>query len=176
MLTLRLRLVALALLLAFTTLIGSTVAQPVAAQPTGTLLQSIPVQGSLPGGGTFQGLLTITQLAFQNGQLLATGVLTGTATQGTTVTQITQNFTNVPINLTSSGGQCQILFLDIQPIFLDLLGLQLSLSRITLDLTAVQGPGNLLGNLLCALVGLLDQGGPLSGIENLLNQINRLLR
>lgn len=52
--------------------------------------------------------------------------------------------------------RCQILFLDIGPIFLDLLGLQIDLSRIVLDITAVRGPGNLLGNLLCAVAGLLD--------------------
>jgi hypothetical protein len=42
------------------------------------------------------------------------------------------------------------------------------------DITAEPGPGNLLGNLLCAVVGLLD-GGPLAGLlgqlQTLLNQI-----
>ena len=52
--------------------------------------------------------------------------------------------------------QCQILFLDLPPIFLDVLGLQVDLSAIQLDITAVTGPGNLLGNLLCELVGILD--------------------
>ena len=42
---------------------------------------------------------------------------------------------------------------------------------INLDITAVPGPGNLLGNLLCAVTGLLD-GGPLAG---LLGQLNDLL-
>jgi hypothetical protein len=39
-------------------------------------------------------------------------------------------------------------------------------------------PGNLLGNLLCALVGILDGpqlGGFLNAITNLLNQINAIL-
>jgi hypothetical protein len=47
-----------------------------------------------------------------------------------------------------------------------------------LDITAEQGPGNLLGNLLCAVAGLLDPptgggglGGLLNGIIALLNQI-----
>jgi hypothetical protein len=51
---------------------------------------------------------------------------------------------------------------------LDLLGLQIDLSRIVLDITAQTGPGNLLGNLLCAVAGLLDDP---SGLARLLNQI-----
>jgi hypothetical protein len=59
----------------------------------------------------------------------------------------------------------------------------LDLSQIELDLTAVPGPGNLLGNLLCAVVGLLDGGGFLDGLfdnligalESLLDEINALL-
>ena len=43
-----------------------------------------------------------------------------------------------------------------------------------LDIIAVAGAGNLLGNLLCAVAGLLD-GGPLAGLlgqlQTLLNQI-----
>jgi len=40
--------------------------------------------------------------------------------------------------------------------------------------TAESGPGNLLGNLLCAVVGLLD--GPTGGgLGNILNQIVALL-
>ena len=40
-----------------------------------------------------------------------------------------------------------------------------------LDIIAATGAGNLLGNLLCAITGLLD-GGPLAG---LLGQLNALL-
>jgi hypothetical protein len=52
--------------------------------------------------------------------------------------------------------ECPILFLDVGPIFLDLLGLQVDVSQIVIDITAVAGEGNLLGNLLCAVAGLLD--------------------
>jgi len=54
------------------------------------------------------------------------------------------------------GEACDILFLFLGPIFLDLLGLQVFLSPVLLDVNAQPGPGNLLGNLLCALAGLLD--------------------
>jgi hypothetical protein len=63
--------------------------------------------------------------------------------------------------------------LDIGPIFLDLLGLQVDLSEIVLDITAVPGPGNLLGNLLCSVAGLLDNGlsGTLQGLIDLINNL-----
>ena len=63
---------------------------------------------------------------------------------------------------------CEILHLDLGPLSLDLLGLQVDLSRIVLDITAQAGAGNLLGNLLCAVAGLLDNPG---GLAKLLNQI-----
>jgi hypothetical protein len=155
--------------------IVATVALPVVAQPTTGLLTDIPVTGALPGGGTFNGLLDITGFAIQNGQLVVSGVLTGTATVGGVVTEINQTFTNILASLLGGGGQCTILTLDLGPLNLDLLGLQVDLSAINLDVTAQRGPGNLLGNLLCAVAGLLDAGGPLQGILNLLNQINTLL-
>ena len=43
---------------------------------------------------------------------------------------------------------------------------------IVLDITAESGPGNLLGNLLCAVAGLLDNP---SGLARLLNQILAIL-
>jgi hypothetical protein len=48
------------------------------------------------------------------------------------------------------------------------------LSRIVLDITAQTGAGNLLGNLLCAITGLLD--GPATGaLARLLTQVLALL-
>lgn len=67
---------------------------------------------------------------------------------------------------------CPILHLELGPLDLDLLGLQVHLDRVVLDITAQPGPGNLLGNLLCAIAGLLD-GVDLDGI--LANLLQRLL-
>ena len=39
-----------------------------------------------------------------------------------------------------------------------------------IDITAESGPGNLLGNLLCALAGLLDHGGPLGKLARKLDR------
>ena len=66
---------------------------------------------------------------------------------------------------------CDILHLVLGPLDLDLLGLKVHLDKIVLDIVAATGAGNLLGNLLCAITGLLD-GGPLGG---LLGQLNDLL-
>jgi hypothetical protein len=54
---------------------------------------------------------------------------------------------------------CQILHLTLGPLTLNLLGLVLTIPNpIIIDLTAIPGGGNLLGNLLCALAHLLDSG------------------
>ena len=42
--------------------------------------------------------------------------------------------------------------------------------------TATAAPGNLLGNLLCAVVHLLDSNGPLTTLTSLLNQILGAIR
>lgn len=74
---------------------------------------------------------------------------------------------------------CPILHLDLGPLNLDLLGLQVHLNQVVLDVTAVPGPGNLLGNLLCAVAGLLD-GVDLAGVlgrllQGLIDALIRLL-
>ena len=58
----------------------------------------------------------------------------------------------------------------------DLLGLTVDLSQIELDIDAQRGSGNLLGNLLCAVVGLLDGFDlDLDAVNDLLDRINDLL-
>jgi hypothetical protein len=52
--------------------------------------------------------------------------------------------------------------------------LHVHLNEVVLDITAQQGPGNLLGNLLCAVAGLLDNTGT-NGLATLLNQILAIL-
>lgn len=70
---------------------------------------------------------------------------------------------------------CDILHLVLGPLDLDLLGLEIHLSRVVLDIVARPGPGNLLGNLLCAIAGLLDPGPGGGLVGNLLTQIRDLL-
>ncbi|CAN5867993.1 hypothetical protein BH23ACT11_BH23ACT11_11840 [soil metagenome] len=146
------------------------------AKQPGSGTGSLPVTGTLEDGGTFEGTVSdLSTSVSDSGELLISGTLTGTATDATGVTtEIVEGFTT---SLTAtSGDSCQILFLDLGPIFLDLLGLQVDLSQITLDVTAVPGAGNLLGNLLCAVAGLLDNpGNAVNAISNLLNQVISLL-
>ena len=52
------------------------------------------------------------------------------------------------------------------PLHLNLLGLVVDLNQITLNVTAIPGAGNLLGNLLCDVSNLLNTGGTLSTLEN----------
>jgi hypothetical protein len=68
---------------------------------------------------------------------------------------------------------CDILNLDLGPLDLNLLGLAVVLQPVILDIVAVPGAGNLLGNLLCAVAGLLDGNGGI--IAGLVGQISRLL-
>lgn len=124
--------------------------------------------------GTFNGTVTITSFASNAaGDLLATGTLVGTTLIGGVTTAVSQAFTNLVV--TPGSRRCTILNLDLGPIFLNLLGLELVTSPISVDLTAVAGAGNLLGNLLCAVVHLLDQNPLSAAVLNLLNQINAIL-
>lgn len=68
---------------------------------------------------------------------------------------------------------CDVLNLVLGPLDLDVLGLQVHLKRVVLDIVAVAGAGNLLGNLVCAVAGLLDGGlaGLLAQVRSLLNLI-----
>jgi hypothetical protein len=78
-------------------------------------------------------------------------------------------------------GSCQILFLNLAPIHLDLLGLVVDTSQIQVRILGVPGEGNLLGNLLCAVTGILDPdppapGGPLADLlDQLVDIINQIL-
>lgn len=152
---------------------------PAVAPAASTL--STPITGSftdaLGGTGTFTGTFTPTKFVSQNGQLAAVGTVTGTLrdSAGTLVGTVTQQTATVPVQ---ASGTCQVLHLDLGPLDLNLLGLQVHLNEVVLDITAQQAPGNLLGNLLCAVAGLLDNngGGGLTGLVTLLNQLLALLR
>jgi hypothetical protein len=72
---------------------------------------------------------------------------------------------------------CPILHLELGPLDLNLLGLRVQLNQVVLDVTAIPGPGNLLGNLLCALAGLLDGVDVGNVLGNVLQQlIDALIR
>ena len=74
---------------------------------------------------------------------------------------------------------CAILSLVLGPLHLDVLGLVIDLNRVVLNIIGQTGAGNLLGNLLCALTGILDGGVLLtrflSVVTELLAAINAVL-
>lgn len=131
------------------------------------------------GTGTFAGKFTPQKFTVVSGTLQATGLLTGTLTDanGTTLGTVSRTVT-IPVNTTDAANAvagCGILNLVLGPLNLNLLGLVVTLNQVHLTITAVPGAGNLLGNLLCSVVGLLNSGGTLSEISALLNSILALL-
>jgi hypothetical protein len=166
------------------------------AAPTATAKSGGSATGTWSGTATdgittVAGTFTVNRFTVVNGVLNAVGTYTYTAVNGHSVSAPTGTFTApvTSINDTSlasgasptaaaaAAGSCQILDLVLGPLDLDLLGLQVHLDTVHLNITAQQGPGNLLGNLLCAVAGLLDNTGTgglsgiLQSIANLLNQI-----
>ena len=154
-------------------MLGTLLLVPATAQAANA--PTIPVTGSGPTQ-TFTGSLTIDRFVRQGSQILAVGTLSGTVRDlaGNVVTTITDLAIRLPI-LGTTTATCDILHLELGPLDLDLLGLVIHLDRIVLDITAVPGAGNLLGNLLCAIAGLLDNGGALAGLTALLNRLLMLL-
>jgi hypothetical protein len=137
----------------------------------------IPISGPLPGivGGTFTGTLDVTRFEVEDGQLVATGTLTGQLLDA--LGNVIGTVTDAPVQLpvTELNGTCEILHLELGPLDLNLLGLVVHLDRVVLDISAAPGAGNLLGNLLCGIAGLLDRDGPLQGVAGLLNNLLRQL-
>ena len=163
----------IALLMAGALLLG-VAAAPVAAAPAASPAQVAPVTGTftdaLGGTGTFVGQLTVNRFANVGGDLAVVGRLAGTLTDsaGNVVGTVSRVVT-LPVSVNAT---CDILHLELGPLDLNLLGLMVHLDKVVLDITAQQGPGNLLGNLLCALAGLLDGGLDLNAlIVGLLNRI-----
>jgi len=131
----------------------------------------LPISGTVDGvAGTLTGTFAITRFATQNGALVAVGTLTATVTDatGNILRTIIQQ---VALPVATINGTCQILHLELGPLDLNLLGLLVHLDKVVLDITAQSGAGNLLGNLLCGIAGLLDGGGLLSQLSTLLNQL-----
>jgi len=156
------RLAAATLVLFMTSIAAAPLA---AAQAQQGQALSVPIVGT-GSGGAFSGAFRLQRFATENGSVVAVGLLTGTVT--TTAGAVTSVARTIALPVAIGETTCQILHLDLGPLSLDLLGLQIDLSRVVLDITAQAGAGNLLGNLLCAVAGLLDNP---SGLARLLNQI-----
>ena len=174
----RVSILLLALLLCVT-LLGA----PVALAATGDIV--VPVSGKVVDhpGMSFKGRIVNPDVAYNSTRdaLRVSGTLRGTLTKadGSTL-NVSKEFTtgaraqtgSDTSRVSAAATSCSILNLDIGRIHLDLLGLVIDLSPIHLDVTAVPGAGNLLGNLLCAVAGLLD---PNTFLADFLDQLLRVL-
>jgi hypothetical protein len=153
----------------------STAPQAHAAKGGGGSELAVPITGTftdaLGGTGTFAGTATIESFKVVGDQLVAVGTLSGKLTDS--LGHLIGTVRDIIVNLTVTGavGSCEILRLDLGPLDLDLLGLQVHLSDVLLTITAQSGAGNLLGNLLCAIASLLDAGGLLTDLVDLLNAL-----
>jgi hypothetical protein len=176
------RLLALIVAVATLTLVGGVAAGSAGAAPPEVVgKKTVQVRGTAADGSKFNGQFTVTnfrQATAPNAPspVEAVGDLTGKLIhpgQGVGAQDVSQSGVAMPAAVAQAS--CEILDLVLGPLDLNLLGLQVHLDTVHLNITAVPGAGNLLGNLLCAVAGLLDGGGPLSAITALLNQILSIL-
>jgi hypothetical protein len=136
----------------------------------GTL--TAPVTGTIPGGGTFTGNFVPSHFVGHSGALSVHGTLTGTLTNaaGTVIGTVTKTVNLAVSSAAPAATTCTILNLNTGAIHLNLLGLVVDISPITITITA-NPSGGLLGQLLCDVANLLSGGSPLGSLANLLNQI-----
>lgn len=175
---------------------GPTAAAPSARGPSSSVAASVEqrppageytsrVRGTFRRNGVVRGTFTPDRFFVRKGEVFARGTLDAVVRRGdgTLVGRPSRQIV-VPVrNARTTGAQareCDVLNLVLGPLDLNLLGLEVRLNRVVLDIVAVTGAGNLLGNLLCAVVGLLDGAGGLTAVErlrlaNLLNRILNLL-
>jgi hypothetical protein len=125
--------------------------------------------------GTLDGTFTPTGFEVVDGVLQVAGNLTGTITNADGTTTPVNADTTLDVVGAAADQACDILTLNLGPLHLDVLGLVVDLDEVNLAITAVPGAGNLLGNLLCAVAGLLDGNTLGQGLANLLNRLLGLL-
>jgi hypothetical protein len=149
-----------------------------AAETEATSFKKIPVTGKAANGKSFKGTYTVQRFAQQGGEVVAIGRIVGkiggrSVSKAGVAMPVTVNGSD---GLARSSATCGILDLTLGPLDLKLLGLRVQLNQVHLQITAESGPGNLLGNLLCAVVGLLDKGGlNLGQVSGLLNIVLQLV-
>lgn len=155
------------------------------------LTQVVPLSGtSKKGKRKFTGTYTIERFTSRGGKLYSVGTVKGkfrgkrvrkenvrlpaTVANGTGAARAAQ-VPPVPLPPLPPGNACQILSLDLGPVNLNLLGLVVRTNQIQLRIDAVQGPGNLLGNLLCGITGILNPSQlantPLGQLTQILNAL-----
>jgi hypothetical protein len=151
------------------------------------------VLGEFGRAGKVRGTFDAKRFLVKKGETYAVGVLHATLRRGDgslvgrANRQITIPVRNARVgaataafgeSAVAAGAPCQILDLVLGPLDLNLLGLKVHLNRVVLNIEADPGAGALLGNLLCAVAGLLDGPSLLEQLRlsNILNRILSILR
>jgi hypothetical protein len=137
---------------------GTGVASAQTAPASQPLAKTINVTGTAKNGKAMTAKYTIDRFIAKGNKTYALGTLKGKVGR----THFTKR--NVQMPVAQDTGQaaaaqatsCQVLDLVINPINLNLLGLVVHTDTIHLNITAVPGAGNLLGNLLCGILGILN--------------------
>ena len=122
------------------------------------------VTGKTADGTVVDGTYKIAKFAVEKGELVAKGTFTGSlgGVDDTFKKAVTIPVSKAPAAPVAEAqdvealATCQVLNLLLGPLDLNLLGRRVQLNQVDLDITAVEGPGNLLGNLLCGVASLLD--------------------
>ena len=124
---------------------------------TKTLAQT-PVTGRLADGGTFHGRLTVQAVTVDaDGQLVAAGVLSGTATPaaGRTTKVLARPF-SAPAALLDLRGTCTTLVLDLAPLTVAPLTQALTLVPVVLTSQAAPQEERLVQRTLCTMARLQE--------------------
>ena len=124
---------------------------------TKTLLQT-PVTGRLADGGTFHGRLTLQALRLDEaGHLVATGVLSGTATPAVgRATKVPARTFTTPAALLVLRGTCRTLVVDLAPLTVAPLTQALTLVPVVLTSQAAPQEERLVQRTLCTMARLQE--------------------
>jgi hypothetical protein len=149
------------------------------------LTKTMAVTGTAKNGKLFTGTYTVRRFVVRDGGAWAVGRLSGTVGKR----KVTRRGVSMPAAIQVVGqsksqpppiptpGACPVLNLVLGPIDLNLLGLRVATNEIRALIEAIPGPGNLLGNLLCAVTNLLNPAAntPLSDLVRVLNALLALV-
>jgi hypothetical protein len=151
------------------------------AVPT-TSLSHIPVSGTARNGKAFTGHYDVSRFVTRAGKTYALGTLTGhvghrAVRRANVAIPVSSGAATTATShqVASPAATCPVLNLVLGPLHVNLLGLQVDLNQVVLNINAVSGAGNLLGNLLCSVANLLNNPAlptqQLTGLLNILQQI-----
>jgi hypothetical protein len=138
---------------------------------TYTIDRFISKGGKIYSDGTFKGKVGKKKVTKEHVRLPATVANASGTAKASQIPPLP-----LPLPPLPAGNACSILALDLGPINLNLLGLVVRTNQIQLRIDAVQGPGNLVGNLLCGITGILNPSGaiantPLGQLTQILNAL-----